>query len=55
MMSRKDPEKPSKQATSADLRQQRLAEALRANLKRRKAAKPGAKPDTSEKPTDGKD
>jgi hypothetical protein len=54
-MSRKDAENPSKQATAAERRQQRLAEALRANLKRRKAARTPAKPGTSEKPADGKD
>jgi hypothetical protein len=38
-MSRKGPEKPAKPISAAEKRQQRLAEALRANLKRRKAAK----------------
>jgi len=37
-MSRKKPEKPEKPAAD-DLRRNRLAEALRANLKRRKAAR----------------
>jgi hypothetical protein len=36
-MSRNTPEKPQKPASAADKRAQRLAEALRANLKRRKA------------------
>jgi hypothetical protein len=36
-LSRKGPEKPAKPASTADQRKQRLAEALRANLKRRKA------------------
>ena len=46
-MSRKDPEKLPKPASAAEKRQQRLAEALRANLKRRKAAKisPPGKPE----------
>jgi hypothetical protein len=35
-MSRKSPEKPQKPASAADRRAKRLAEALRANLKRRK-------------------
>jgi len=38
MMSRNDQEKPRKQAAGTDKRTQRLADALRANLKRRKAA-----------------
>ena len=37
-MSRKSPEKPTKPATAADVRARRLADALRANLKRRKSA-----------------
>ncbi|MEY2757575.1 MAG: hypothetical protein RIR33_1353 [Pseudomonadota bacterium] len=37
-MSRNDQENPRKQAAGADKRKQRLADALRANLKRRKAA-----------------
>ncbi len=36
-MSRKSPEKPMKPVTAADVRARRLAEALRANLKRRKS------------------
>ena len=49
-MSRKGPEKPSKPVSAAEKRQQRLAEALRANLKRRKAAKalPPGRPEASE-------
>jgi hypothetical protein len=49
-MSRKDPEKPQKPASDADKRKERLAEALRANLKRRKAARlmpPSGRPDRS--------
>jgi hypothetical protein len=38
-MSRKGLEKPLKPISAAEKRRQRLAEALRANLKRRKAAK----------------
>jgi hypothetical protein len=38
-MSRKDPEKPQKPASDAEKRKARLAEALRANLKRRKATR----------------
>jgi hypothetical protein len=37
-MSRNSPEKPQKPVSTADRRAKRLAEALRANLKRRKAA-----------------
>lgn len=46
-MPRKDTDKSQKPMTEADRREQRLAEALRANLKRRKAGKAGgaAKPD----------
>jgi hypothetical protein len=46
-MSRKSPEKPSKPASAAEKRHQRLAEALRANLKRRKAVRvlPQGKPE----------
>jgi hypothetical protein len=50
-MSRKDLEKPAKKPSAAELRQQRLAEALRANLKRRKASKltpPPGRPEASE-------
>jgi hypothetical protein len=36
-MSRKSPEKTQKPASAADVRARRLAEALRANLKRRKS------------------
>lgn len=54
-MSRNDPEKPSKKPTDKQLRQQRLAEALRANLRRRKAAKTPTKPDTLGKPQEGRD
>jgi hypothetical protein len=38
-MSRKDREKHKKPASDAEKRKERLAEALRANLKRRKAAR----------------
>jgi hypothetical protein len=38
-MSRKDPEKPPKPPSDAEKRKERLAEALRANLRRRKAAR----------------
>jgi hypothetical protein len=49
-MSRKDLEKPKKPASDAEKRKERLAEALRANLKRRKAARltpPSGRPDHS--------
>jgi hypothetical protein len=39
-MSRKEPEKAAAKNGLAELRRQRLADALKANLKRRKAAKP---------------
>ena len=42
-MSRKAPEKPEKPVSEVDKRRARLAEALRANLKRRKAAKPSSR------------
>jgi hypothetical protein len=48
-MSRKGTEKPDKPVTGADVRRQRLAEALRSNLKRRKAAKT-LPPDVAGKP-----
>jgi len=54
-MPRKTPEKPGKQRTAAELREQRLAVALRANLKRRKAAGAPAASNTSGKPSDGED
>ena len=41
-MSRKEPEKPREDQPPAERRRQRLAEALRANLKRRKAAQADA-------------
>jgi hypothetical protein len=50
-MSRKGPEKPSGEHTPAELRRRRLAEALRANLKRRKATRPpkaAGKPDAQD-------
>jgi hypothetical protein len=48
-MSQKGSGKPAKPVSAAEKRQQRLAEALRANLKRRKAAKalPPGKPEAS--------
>ena len=54
-MSRNPPDNPAKKPSAAELRQQRLAEALRANLKRRKAAKPASKPDIAGKPQDDED
>ena len=54
-MPRKTPEKPGKQPSAAELREQRLAKALRANLKRRKPAGAPATPNTSGKPSDGAD
>ncbi|MDP3739956.1 MAG: hypothetical protein Q8R02_21400 [Hyphomonadaceae bacterium] len=54
-MSRKGPEKPPKPATNADRRQKRLAEALRANLKRRKAVRQNPGKDTLGKPDGGED
>ncbi|MEQ1782996.1 MAG: hypothetical protein ABMA14_16690 [Hyphomonadaceae bacterium] len=45
-MSRKSPEKPIKPPAAADVRARRLAEALRANLKRRKSAAPADSTDT---------
>jgi hypothetical protein len=53
-MSRKGPEKPAK-PSPAELRQQRLAEALRANLKRRKAAGQNRGENSSGKPEDDGD
>lgn len=53
-MSQNPPEKPQKPAgkrlTAAELREQRLAEALRANLRRRKAARSGNVAPPSGKP-----
>jgi hypothetical protein len=52
-MPQKPPQKPAKPVSAAERREQRLAEALRANLKRRKAArktdapKPSGKPDSA--------
>jgi hypothetical protein len=45
-MSRNSPEKPQKPVSQADRRAKKLAEALRANLKRRKAAGPAEGPDS---------
>jgi hypothetical protein len=42
VMSRNTPKKPTKPASAAELRERRLAEALRNNLKRRKAAERAA-------------
>jgi hypothetical protein len=46
-MPQKPSQKPAKPASAAERREQRLADALRANLKRRKASlsKPSGKPD----------
>lgn len=49
-MSRNPPEKPTKPLTEAQRREKRLAEALRANLKRRKAVGPSGPQNTSGKP-----
>lgn len=49
-MSRKGPGRPEKAASAADLRRQRLAEALRANLKRRKAPKAPKLPAETDSP-----
>jgi hypothetical protein len=53
-MSQNPPEKPPKPArkrlTAAELREQRLAEALRANLRRRKATRSGDATPPSGKP-----
>ena len=54
-MSRKAPENPPKQPTAAERRERRLAEALRANLKRRKAVGRGSPQNTSGKPEAGED
>ncbi len=48
-MSRNSPEKPQKPASQADKRAKRLAEALRANLKRRKAGGPAGDVDSKGK------
>jgi hypothetical protein len=45
-MSRNRPEKPQKPASQADRRAKKLAEALRANLKRRKVAGRAEGPDS---------
>lgn len=57
-MSQNPPEKPQKptrkRLTAAELREQRLAEALRANLRRRKAARSGeAAPPSGKSEQDG--
>ena len=49
-MSRKDPEKPKKPASDAEKRKERLAEALRANLRRRKAQAKGRRDQTPPEP-----
>ncbi len=54
-MPRKTPEKPGKQPSAAELRKQRLAKALRANLKRRKAAGAPVAPYASGKPSSDED
>jgi hypothetical protein len=46
-MSRKIPENPPKQVSMADRKAKRLAEALRANLRRRKA---GGRPEEADSP-----
>lgn len=55
IMSRKPPENLPKQLTAAQLRERRLAEALRANLKRRKALGRTGPQNTSGKPEAGED
>lgn len=56
-MSQNPPEKPRKPAkprlTQAEQRERRLAEALRANLRRRKAAGTGASAPPSGRPPEG--
>ena len=54
-MSRNPPEKPGKLLTEAERRQAKLADALRANLRRRKAAGKAEPPNTSGKPDAGED
>lgn len=54
-MSRNPPENPPKRPTAAERREQRLAEALRANLKRRKAVGRGGAQNTSGKPEASED
>ncbi|MDP3495073.1 MAG: hypothetical protein Q8R82_18330 [Hyphomonadaceae bacterium] len=54
-MSRNPTNKPKKPMTEAERRDARLAEALRANLKRRKAAGQAAQQNTSGKPEHGED
>ena len=54
-MSRNPPEKPRKPMTEAHRREQRLAEALRANLKRRKAVRQADAKNTAGKPDTGED
>jgi len=53
-MSQKGPEKPPK-PSPAELRRQRLADALRANLKRRKAAGQNRGENTTRKPEEAGD
>ncbi len=54
-MSRNPPENPPKRLTAAQLRERRLAEALRANLKRRKAVGRTGQQNTSGKPEGGEE
>ncbi len=54
-MSRNPPENLPKGPTAAQQREKRLAEALRANLKRRKAVGRPGQQNTSGKPDDGED
>lgn len=49
-MSRNPPENLPKRLTAAQQRDKRLADALRANLKRRKAVGQASQPNTSGKP-----
>jgi hypothetical protein len=54
-MSRNGPEKPTKTLNAAQRREQRRAETLRANLKRRKAVGPPREANTSGKPEAGEE
>jgi hypothetical protein len=54
-MPQKPPEKPGKRPSAAEVREARLAEALRANLKRRKAVQKPLRPKPSGKPDPAKD
>jgi len=54
-MSRNPPNKPKKAMTEAERREARLAQALRANLKRRKAAGQAGHQNTPGKPEPGED